>query len=197
MRIAIIGQQKFGKAAFDAFIERGDTRGRGVLRAGKARQRARSFASGRRAAGFAGYLQLPSLKGPEAIGALREPQSRSRRHGLCAAVRPAGVRRHPEATGPFSSIPRCCRAIGDRAPSIGPSSAATLSPAHHIQADRRPRRGARHSAEADADRPGRHPGQRLFRAAVSHGDRRAPGSGGPGRERPRHRHGARRIACEL
>ena len=70
MRIAIIGQQKFGKAVLDAFLDRGDTVA-GVfctpdkpgtppdpLRAGAGERGVRLF-------------QLPSLKAPEALDALR------------------------------------------------------------------------------------------------------------------------------
>jgi methionyl-tRNA formyltransferase len=71
MRIAIIGQQKFGKAVLDAFIDRGDTVA-GVFCApekpGSAPDPLRVAAEQRGLRLF----QLPSLKAPEATGALRE-----------------------------------------------------------------------------------------------------------------------------
>jgi methionyl-tRNA formyltransferase len=70
MRIAIIGQQKFGKAVLEAFIERGDTVA-GVFctpeKAGSAPDPLRLAAGERNLQLF----QLPSLKGPEALEALR------------------------------------------------------------------------------------------------------------------------------
>src|SRR6202142_1984056 len=71
MRIAIIGQQKFGKAVLDAFSDRGDTVA-GVFCApekpGSPPDPLRVAAEQRGLRLF----QLPSLKAPEAIGALRE-----------------------------------------------------------------------------------------------------------------------------
>src|ERR1700690_1558257 len=70
MRIAIIGQQKFGKAVLDAFIERGDTVA-GVFctpeKPGTAPDPLRLAAGERGLRVF----QLPSLKGAEALQALR------------------------------------------------------------------------------------------------------------------------------
>jgi len=70
MRIAIIGQQKFGKAVLDAFIERGDTVA-GVFctpeKPGSAADPLRVAAEQRGLRLF----QLPSLKGAEALQALR------------------------------------------------------------------------------------------------------------------------------
>ena len=40
MRIAIIGQQDFGKAVLEAFLARGDDSRRGLLRAGEGRRQA-------------------------------------------------------------------------------------------------------------------------------------------------------------
>ncbi len=71
MRIAIIGQQKFGKAVLEAFSDRGDTVA-GVFCApekpGSAPDPLRLAAAERGIRLF----QLPSLKAPEAIEALRE-----------------------------------------------------------------------------------------------------------------------------
>src|SRR5271154_6211687 len=70
MRIAIIGQQKFGKAVLEAFIDRGDTVA-GVFctpeKPGSAPDPLRLAAGERDLGGF----QLPPLKGPEALEALR------------------------------------------------------------------------------------------------------------------------------
>ncbi len=71
MRIAIIGQQKFGKAVLDAFSERGDTVA-GVFcspeKPGTAADPLRAAAEQRGIRLF----QLPSLKGAEALQALRD-----------------------------------------------------------------------------------------------------------------------------
>ena len=70
MRIAIIGQQKFGKAVLEAFIDRGDSVA-GVFCApekpGSAPDPLRLAAEQR----GLGLFQLPSLKDPEAIRVLR------------------------------------------------------------------------------------------------------------------------------
>jgi methionyl-tRNA formyltransferase len=70
MRIAIIGQQKFGKAVLEAFIDRGDTVA-GVFctpeKPGSAPDPLRLAAAERNLRLF----QLSSLKGPEALDALR------------------------------------------------------------------------------------------------------------------------------
>jgi methionyl-tRNA formyltransferase len=70
MRIAIIGQQKFGKAVLDAFIEQGDTVA-GVFctpdKPGSAPDPLRTAAEER---GIR-LIQLPSLKSPDALQALR------------------------------------------------------------------------------------------------------------------------------
>src|ERR1022692_296511 len=70
MRIAIIGQQKFGKAVLDAFIERGDT----VVGVFCAAEKPGSAPDPLRVAAEQRGLrlfQLPSLKGAEAQEALR------------------------------------------------------------------------------------------------------------------------------
>src|SRR5271169_7131013 len=71
MRIAIIGQQKFGKAVLEAFSDRGDTVA-GVFCApekpGSPPDPLRLAAEERGIRLF----QLSSLKAPEAIGALRD-----------------------------------------------------------------------------------------------------------------------------
>jgi methionyl-tRNA formyltransferase len=70
MRIAIIGQQKFGKAVLDAFLDRGDTVA-GVFctpdKAGAPPDPLRAGAGERGVRLF----QLPALKSPEALDALR------------------------------------------------------------------------------------------------------------------------------
>src|SRR5271154_297814 len=71
MRIAIIGQQKFGKSVLDAFIERGDTVA-GVFctpeKPGSAPDPLRIAAEERGIRLF----QLPSLRGAPALEALRD-----------------------------------------------------------------------------------------------------------------------------
>ena len=66
-----------------------------------------------------------SLKGPEALEALRSLDVDLGRHGLRAAVRAAGVHRHPAPRHDPVSPVAAARDIAARAPSTGPSSAAT------------------------------------------------------------------------
>ena len=110
MRIAIIGQQAFGKAVLDAF-RLGRRCRRRPLRPGKARRAPRSAAPCGRGEG-AEALPTAQPDRPEAAEALRW---RSICHGLCAAIRAARLRLHPEAwrdlLSPFAlaEIPRAER----------------------------------------------------------------------------------------
>ena len=128
MRIAIVGQRDFGKAAMEAFVKRGDIVA-GVFCApekpGEAADPLRLAAEQLDIPVYA----LPSLRVEEARQALQSLNVESRRPGLCAAVRTAGFRDDPTRMERFNSIRPCCRAIADRARSIGPSSWATPAPA--------------------------------------------------------------------
>lgn len=70
MRIAIIGQQDFGKAVLEAFIARGDEVAGVFCKPEKPGEKPDALRSAAEAVGLR-VLQLPSLKGPEAEQALR------------------------------------------------------------------------------------------------------------------------------
>ncbi len=70
MRIAIIGQQDFGKAVLEAFLARGDEVAGVFCKPEKPGEKADALRAAAEAAGLR-VLQLPSLKGPEAEQALR------------------------------------------------------------------------------------------------------------------------------
>lgn len=70
MRIAIIGQQDFGKAVLEAFLARGDEVAGVFCKPEKPGEKADALRAAAEAAGLR-VLQLPSLRGPEAEQALR------------------------------------------------------------------------------------------------------------------------------
>jgi methionyl-tRNA formyltransferase len=70
MRIAIIGQQKFGKAVLDAFVERGDTVAGVFCAPEKPGSPPDPLRTGAEERGIR-LFQLPSLKSPDALEALR------------------------------------------------------------------------------------------------------------------------------
>jgi methionyl-tRNA formyltransferase len=70
MRIAIIGQQKFGKAVLDAFIERGDTVAGVFCTPDKPGSAPDPLRTGAEERGIR-LIQLPSLKSADALEALR------------------------------------------------------------------------------------------------------------------------------
>ena len=196
MRIAIVGQQKFGKAVLDAFLERGDTVA-GVFcapeKAGTAPDPLRVGAEERGIRLF----QLPSLKTGEAREALR---------GLDVDL---GVMAYVLQFAPQEF----CKHSPPRHDSVPPLAAAQVSRSelhqladhsrrhahrtHHLPSERRPRRGSGDSAERDADRSGRHPGLGLLRSVVPARDPGAHGSRRPRGGRPRHRDRPGRVAGEL
>jgi methionyl-tRNA formyltransferase len=69
MRIAIIGQQDFGKAVLEAFLARGDEVAGVFCKPEKPGEKADALRAAAEAAGLR-VLQLPSLRGPEAEQAL-------------------------------------------------------------------------------------------------------------------------------
>ena len=96
MRIAIIGQQDFGKAVLEAFLARGDEVAGVFCAPGEARRAARC-AQGRRAGERRQVFQFASLKSDEAQAGAERARRRDRHHGVRAAVRAAGFRQDPEA----------------------------------------------------------------------------------------------------
>lgn len=71
MRIAIIGQQDFGKAVLEAFLARGDQVAGVFCKPEKPGEKPDALRAAAEAAGLK-VFQLPSLKGPEAEEAMRE-----------------------------------------------------------------------------------------------------------------------------
>lgn len=71
MRIAIIGQQDFGKAVLEAFLARGDQVAGVFCKPEKPGEKPDALRAAAEAAGLK-VFQLPSLKGPEAEQAMRE-----------------------------------------------------------------------------------------------------------------------------
>ena len=171
MRIAIIGQQKFGKAVLDAFLDRGDTVAGVFCTPDKAGAPPDPLRVGAEERGIR-LFQLPSLKSPEAFDALR---SLDVDLGIMAYV----LQFAPQE---FTGIPR--QGMIQYHPSLlpkyrGPSSinwpiirGDTRTGLTHLPSERRPGRGSGDSAEGDADRSRRYAGERLFRPAVPHGSGR-------------------------
>ena len=93
MRVAIIGQQDFGKATLEAFLNRGDEVAAVFCAPEKGRPDPLRLAAEQRGVPV---HQLPKLTDPAAQEAMRSRQGRYRRDGLRHPVRPAGLRQHPE-----------------------------------------------------------------------------------------------------
>ncbi len=109
MRVAIIGQQDFGKATLEAFLARGDEVAAVFCAPEKGRPDPLRLAG--EAAGVPTH-QFPKLTDPEAQEALRAAQGRYRHHGLRHPVRAAGflqhpqIRHHPVPPQPAAAAPR-------------------------------------------------------------------------------------------
>ena len=78
MRIAIIGQQDFGKSVLEAFLARGDTVAAVFCAPEKEGAKADPMRLAAQEKGLKVY-QLPNLKGPDAVQAITGP-SRPCRH---------------------------------------------------------------------------------------------------------------------
>ena len=86
MRVAIIGQQDFGKATLDAFLARGDDVAAVFCAPEKGRPDPLRLAAEQAAIPT---HQFPRLTDPEAQEAIRAATARDRHHGLRHPVRPA------------------------------------------------------------------------------------------------------------
>ncbi len=146
MRIAIVGQQDFGKAVLEAFLARG-TEVAGVFCAPeKPGAQGRCAQACRRGAGRA---RAPVRLAQERRGALgaEGARCRHRHHGLRAAIRAAGFRRAFRGTAPSSTTRRCLpKYRGPSLDQLADHSRRHRDGAHHLPADRRPRRRARSSS---------------------------------------------------
>ena len=184
MRIAIIGQQKFGKAVLDAFIDRGDTVA-GV------------FCAPEKPAAAPDPLRLAAEQRGLRLFQLALPQGpRGARMRLRELDVDLGIMAYVLQFAPqeFTAIPR--HGMIQFHPSLlpryrGPSSInwpiirgdtrtglTIFRPTDGLD------EGPDRAAEGDADRSGRHAGQRVFRPAVSDGDCGPAGSRRSGAERP-------------
>ena len=128
MKIAIIGQQDFGKAVLEAFLARGDEVAGVFCAPEKPGAKADPHARGGGGEGAQGLpVQVAARHGGarSAAGAER----RHRHHGVRAAVRAAGLRATSRSTARSSTTRRCCRSTAAPRRSTGRSSAATRRPA--------------------------------------------------------------------
>ena len=134
MKIAIIGQQDFGKAVLEAFLD-ARRRGRGrVLRAGEARREGRPAArrGARRRASRSSSSSRCASDG-RARGAESARTSISASWRTCCSSRPTASRRS-RGSARSSITRRCCRSTAARRRSTGRSSAATRAPASRSSA---------------------------------------------------------------
>ena len=139
MKIAIIGQQDFGKAVLEAFLARNDEVAAVFCAPEKPGAQPDPLARRPRNAAPGPSVRLAAR--PEATPAHEGARRRSRHHGLRAAVRARQLREASRGTAPSSTIRRCCRGIAARRRSTGRSSRARPDRAHDLPADRRARRG--------------------------------------------------------
>ena len=191
MRIAIIGQQEFGKAALEAFLARGDEVAGVFCMPEKAGAKPDVLARGR--------------AGPRPAGVpVHQPAQRRCRAGACASSNAdIGVMAYVLQFAPqaFVNIPR--HGTIQFHPSLlprhrGPSSISwpialgeTRDRHHHLPAHRRAGRRPGDPAEVLPHRPGRNAGRAVFQQAVSDGRGGAAGSGRPGGARAGTRSGCR------
>ena len=157
-----------------------------VCRAGKAGLAPRPAGRRRRGTEIPG-LPLPEILRAGGAGGAQIMQRRYRRHGLCAAVRAAGILRDPEARhDPVSSLGAAAAPRPGLDP-LGDHPRPQRNRADDLPPNAGARRRACHSAEARRDRPQRHCGLALFRQDLP-ARRRGVVAGGRSRHGgPRHR----------
>ena len=190
MKLAIIGQQDFGKAVLEAFLARGDEVA-GVFCAPEkpgARPDVLKVAAQEKGVKV---FQFPSLQDARGAGGAEGARRRDRHHGLRAAVRAAGFRERSRSTARSSTTRRCCRNTAARVRSTGRSSRGDTKTGLTIF---RPTDGLDEGPvilqKETADRPRRHARHGLFRPPVPDG--RAGDAGG---RRPRRGRQAPRSRC--
>ena len=128
MKIAIVGQQDFGKAVLEAFLARGDQ----VAAVFCAPEKEGARPDSLRVAAQEKGPQGPPVQVAQGARGGRGDEGRRRRHrhhGLRAAVRAAGVRAKSRSTARSSTTRRCCRSTAARRRSTGRSRAARRRPA--------------------------------------------------------------------
>ena len=171
MRIAIIGQQKFGKAVLDAFLDRGDTVAGVFCTPDKAGAPPDPLRAGAEERGIR-LFQLPSLKSREALEALR---SLDVDLGVMAYVLQfapqefTGIPRHGMIQYHPSLLPKYRGPSSINWPIIRGDTRTGLTifrPSDGLD------EGPVILQKETPDRTRRHAGERLFRPAVPHGSAR-------------------------
>ena len=182
MKIAIIGQQEFGKAALEAFLARGDEVAGVFCMPEKPGAKPDALREAAQAWGLP-VFQFASLRSSAAEGRMRELRRRPRRDGLCAAVRAAGVREHPAPR--HHPVPPLAAAAPSRAllHQLADRAGRNADRAQHLPAHRRAGRRPGDPAEVVPHRAGRDAGRAVLQQALSDGRGRAAGSGRPGHAR--------------
>ena len=179
MKIAIIGQQDFGKAVLEAFLKRGDD----VTAVFCAPEKAGARPDALRRRPKPSASPGPPLRlapGPRSGAGDGGPRRRHRHHGLRAPVRAPGLREDPAARhDPVSSVAlaEISRAEVDQLANHPGDTETGLT---IFRPDRRTRRGPGRPTEDDADRARRHARLGLLRSPVPDG-RASPARGGRSR----------------
>jgi len=119
MKLAIVGQQDFGKSVLEAFLERGDEVAGVFCAPEKPGARPDALKTAAEAKGVK-LFQFASLKSDEAKAAMKSLDA------CCSSRRRTSSTFRASARS--STTPRCCRSTADRLRSTGPSFAATRRP---------------------------------------------------------------------
>ena len=169
MKIAIIGQQDFGKAVLEAFLAR-RTRSRACsARRRKPARRPDALKVAAQEKGVQGFPVRLVSRATRPSRPLKKLDAEHRHHGVRAAVRAAGLRQHPEARHdpvPPVAAAEVPRPVVDQ---LADHQRRDEDRPHHLPPDRRPRRGPGDPAEGNADRPGRHARHGVLRPPVPDG----------------------------
>ena len=169
MRVAIIGQQDFGKATLEAFLNRGDTVAAVFCAPEKGRPDPLRVAAQER--GMTVH-QFPKLTDPAALEAMKAGQRRGRRDGLRHPVRSPGVlqdpeiRHHPVPSQPAAAASR--RLVDE----LGDHLRAQGNRVLHFPPDRWSGRRTGDPDALGADRARGHARHPVFRQGLPDGRRR-------------------------
>ncbi len=171
MKIAIIGQQDFGKAVLEAFPGPRRRCRCCILRAREGRREARCTARRRAGEGSQGSsVQIAAGSGSRARHAGR--RRRHRHHGVRPAIRAAGIRDHSEARHDSISSVAAAEVPRPELHQLADHQGRNGNRADHLPPVRRARRRRSSSPEEDADQPRRHARHHLLRSPVPDGCRR-------------------------
>ena len=149
MKIAIVGQQDFGKAVLEAFLARGDEVAGVFCAPEKEGARPDALKVAAQEKGLK-VFQFQSLKAPEAAAGAEGARRRHRHHGVRAAVRAAGLRQHSEAR--HDPVPPVAAAEVPRPAfdQLADLARRDEDRPHHLPPDRRPGRRPGDPAEGNA-----------------------------------------------